>query len=477
MPRKPAIKSLNANSAQILNTIKENASPFYRSMVPDADIQDTASLRAIGNVLINNDGLMNEFLTALINRVGMVWVSSKLYSNPWAFMKKGMMELGEVIEEIFVSMAMPHHYNPQVAEEKVFEREIPDVDAVFHKLNYQFFYKQTIQNDSLRQAFLSWDGVTDLIARIVDAMYSAVAYDEFLITKYMISMALVNGNMATEVIPEINTDNMRPIVSVMKSASNLLTFNSTNYNQAGVLTYTDKNDQYIIINSRFDADMAVEVLATSFNMDKASLMGRVVLVDDFGTFDTQRMNLLIPYIDKFTPITTAQLNALKDVPAILLDRNWFMIFDQLLKFTEIYNNEGLYWNYTLHTWKVFSYSPYNNAVAFVTTQPTVTAVSVSPSAVTIEPGQEAIFTATVTGSEFVDKGVTWSVDNENAQIMTGGRVRLKSSATGTVTVTATSKEDNTKSGTATITVGSASGTNTNTVPTITTPTDNTDTQN
>ena len=32
-------------------------------------------------------------------------------------------------------------------------------------MNYQKYYKTTIQNDQLRQAFLSWQGITDLIAK------------------------------------------------------------------------------------------------------------------------------------------------------------------------------------------------------------------------------------------------------------------------------------------------------------------------
>ena len=38
-----------------------------------------------------------------------------------------------------------------------------DVRAAFHTMNYQKFYKATISNDQLRQAFLSWQGITDLI--------------------------------------------------------------------------------------------------------------------------------------------------------------------------------------------------------------------------------------------------------------------------------------------------------------------------
>ena len=60
----------------------------------------------------------------------------------------------ETIEEIFVNIAKPFQFDPEVAENTVFKREIPDVRSAFHIMNYQKYYKATIQNDQLRQAFL-----------------------------------------------------------------------------------------------------------------------------------------------------------------------------------------------------------------------------------------------------------------------------------------------------------------------------------
>mgnify|MGYP000075391992 FL=1 len=75
----------------------------------------------------------------------------------------------------------------------MFKREIPDVRAAFHILNYQKFYKATISNDQLRQAFLSWQGITDLIAKIVDSMYTGANYDEFLTMKYMLARNILQA--------------------------------------------------------------------------------------------------------------------------------------------------------------------------------------------------------------------------------------------------------------------------------------------
>lgn len=408
MPTIPNVKNLNATSVDIFNAIRNSATANYRNYVPEAR-PNLDSIRQIGTVIMDYPALQNEFLTALVNRIGRVMITSKMFSNPWTVFKQGMLEFGETIEEIFVNIAKPFQYDPAVAENKVFARETPDVRAAFHILNYQKFYKTTIQNEQLRQAFLSWDGITDLIAKIVDAMYTGASYDEFLTMKYMLARHILNGELYAVQIPTVQTSNMRSIVSTVKGISNKLTFLSSKYNLAGVATTSSKDEQYIISNSDFDSTMDVEVLAAAFNMDKADFVGHRVLIDSFGSLDTDRLNLLFAGDENYVPLTSAELAALDSVPAVLLDEKWFMIFDNLMNFTEQYNGEGLYWNYWYHVWKTFSISPFSNAIVFVVGAPTVDSISVSPSTATVSAGQTVLLSANVTTDNFASKSVNWSL--------------------------------------------------------------------
>lgn len=453
MATKPAVKTLTNSSVDILNVIRENASQNYRDYVPKAT-PDADSIRQIGAIIMDFPALQNEFLNALVNRIGRVLITSKMYDNPWAFFKKGMLEFGETVEEIFVNIAKPFQFDPAVAESTIFKREIPDVRAAFHIMNYQKFYKTTIQNDQLRQAFLSWQGITDLIAKIVDAMYTGANYDEFITMKYMLARHILDGHMYPTVIPEVTEPNMKKIVSTIKGVSNNYTFLSNKYNLAGVYTHTEKTDQYMLINANFDAIMDVEVLASAFNMDKTEFSGRRVLVDSFGSLDVERLKELFKDDTTFKAPTEAELQALDAIPAILVDRDWFMIFDNFYNFTEQYNGEGLYWNYWYHVWKTFSISPFANNALFIPGTPAVTSVTVSPATATVAAGQSAQFTATVVTSDFAPKSVVWSVDDDTkATVDQSGKVTIMADAeAGTVTVTATSTFDSTKKGTATITI-------------------------
>lgn len=453
MATKPTVKTLTNSSVDILNVIRENASQNYRDYVPKAT-PDADSVRQIGAIIMDFPALQNEFLNSLVNRIGRVLITSKMYDNPWAFFKKGMLEFGETVEEIFVNIAKPFQFDPAVSESTIFKREIPGVRTAFHIMNYQKFYKTTIQNDQLRQAFLSWQGITDLIAKIVDAMYAGANYDEFITMKYMLARHILDGHMYPTVIPEVTEPNMKKIVSTIKGVSNNYTFLSNKYNLAGVYTHTEKTDQYMLINANFDAIMDVEVLASAFNMDKTEFSGRRVLVDSFGSLDVERLKELFKDDTTFKAPTEEELQALDAIPAILVDRDWFMIFDNFYNFTEQYNGEGLYWNYWYHVWKTFSISPFANNALFIPGTPAVTSVTVSPATATVAAGQSAQFTATVATSDFAPKSVVWSVDDSaKATVDQSGKVTIMAGAeAGTVTVTATSTFDSTKKGTATITI-------------------------
>lgn len=449
MPTIPKAQTLNASSVDILNAIRNSASTNYRDFVPTAK-NTPESIRRIGEIIMQYTPLQNEFLNALVNRIARVIITSKMYSNPLSMFKKGLIDFGETIEEIFVNIANPHQYDVEESENKVFAREIPDVRAAFHTLNYKKFYKQTIQNKDLNQAFLSWDGITDLISKIVNAMYTAANYDEFVTTKYMLAQAILDGRLSAITV---DANDAKGAVTKIKGVSNALTFMSNNYNVAGVQTFTDKSDQYLLVNSQFDSEIDVEVLASAFNMSKAEFMGHRILIDGFGTLDVARLNALFKDDPNYKEPSQDTLTALNAIPAVLVDKNFFMIFDNMYEFTENYNGQGLYWNYFYHTWKTFSMSPFANALVFVPAVPSVTSVSVSPTAITCKKGQSVQLSVSVETENYAPKTVNWKSDTDGVTVDINGHVTVATSVTAkTAKITATSTYDNTKSGECTVTI-------------------------
>lgn len=452
MATRPKVKTLTNSAVDVLNVIRNNASVDFRNYVPIAT-PDADSIRTIGAIIMDYPSLQNEFLSALVNRIGLVIITSKMYSNPLSVLKKGVLEHGETIEEIFVNIAKPFTFNPEEAQDKQFKREIPDVRSAFHILNYKKFYKVTISDDQLRQAFLSWAGISDLIAKIVDSMYTAAEYDELEVTKYMIARQILDGRVYAVTIPNVTTPNMKSVVSTVKGVSNKFTFMNSNYNVAGVKTHTLKNEQYIIMNANFDATMDVEVLASAFNMDKAQFMGNRLMIDGFGTLDTARLAELFAGDSTYKEISQTELEALDKIPCILIDKDYAQIYDNMYKMTENYNGQGLYWNYFYHTWKTFSVSPFSQAVVFVPAVPSVTSVTVTPSTATVSVGQTVQLTAKVVTENFAPQTVTWTSDSEFASVTASGLVTILEGATGTIHITAKSTFNSEVTGQSVLTIG------------------------
>lgn len=453
MPVKPKIRTLTTSAADILNVIRNNASVDYRNYVPKADANDVESVRTIGAIIMDYPALQNEFLNALVNRIGRVMLTSKMYSNPIAFFKKGVLEYGESIEEIFVNIAKVQEFNPEIAGREVFKRVVPDVRAAFHIMNYQKFYKATVTQEQLKQAFLSWDGVTDLIARIVDSMYTGANYDEFLVMKYLLARHILDGRVYPVTVPTVNAENAKAIVTTVKGVSNKLTFMNSDYNPAAVRTFTEKTDQYMIVNSVFDATMDVNVLASAFNMDKAEFLGHRVLIDGFGDLDIARLGEIFAGDPTYHEPSQDELTALNAIPAVIVDKDWFMVFDMLTQFTEQYNGQGLYWNYFYHVWKTFSVSPFANSVLFVPGTPKVTSVTVSPTTASVPKGGSVSLSAVVGTEYFAPQTVVWTSSADDVKVSAAGVVTVDADAKSvSATITATSAFDSTKSSACTVTV-------------------------
>ena len=444
-------------SANILNAIRNDSTvpQMYRDSVPVTK-GTRASVRNTTSIIINNDDLFNTFLTSMINRVGAVYLKNKMLKQPWGIFKRDVMEYGNIVENVFVDIAKPHTYDPSVAENEIYKREIPDVKTQFFVVNFYKFYKQTIQTDTLKQALLSDKGLYDLTDKIVLALLNGERNDEFLAMKYMLAREILAGNIETVAIPTVSKTNAHDIVSVIKSTSNDLTFPNRKYNHAGVMNQTEKSEQFLICNSYFDSVMDVNVLASAFNMDKAEFAGRRMLVDGFGKFDTERLALLFADSDDYVPFTDEELAQLESIPAVLVDDDFFVLIDTNRKMGARFNEEGLYWNYWLHVWKTFGISEFSQAAIFIPGESAVSSVTITPATLELVPDTTYVLRANVETVGFANKDVTWtSSDTTIAEVTSAGVLTAKTA--GTVVITATSVADTTKSGTCTVTVGSVQG--------------------
>lgn len=461
MAKRIAQTTLNARTIDILNVIRANASYEYQKDVPKIDKEN--DIPKVGEIIYGTPAHANEFLNALMNRIALVRLQSAVFNNPFSHLKKGYIEFGESVEDIFVGIIKAVKFDPEKAAGREFKRTIPNVQSVFHLTNWRVQYPVTIEKQTLKRAFLSVDGVTDLITKIIEQVYTSAEYDEYLLFKYLLIKAISHGKMYAQGIDESDPKNN---AKAFRGKSNLLTLDMTGrFNEYGVQNNTPKENQAIFMDAQFNADYDVDVLASAFNMDKADFIGRLHLIDDWGSFDNARFDAIREETDGLEEVTADELTLMKGVKAVLVDENWFQVYDNLFEFDETKVGSGLYWNYWLHVWKTISYSPFANAVVFVDNK----ATTGIPNTLTVEiTGKEISEVATVFTLGVQDDNATLqstALNFEQTETLTTDGIAVQKYGALIIPSTASEKEvtlvadiDGTKyTATATITSASAVG--------------------
>lgn len=460
MATRYAKATLPSSGADIYNAILTDTPSLVNDGLPFAATSNypdgVANSREIGNLLYNNINLSNQFIPALLNGIAIKMVQSKYWEDPWVGLEKGKFDYNEYVEEVFIRLAKPRTFDQKRAEEEVWKRDIPNVMTAFHALNYQKWYKQTISNEELRMAFNSWNELTRFISEIIQNMFTSANYDVFQTKLYLIARAVTQGMIGVTNVGEItNKTTAEDAVAEARTLSMNLLELSPNYNYFHVENFTPLSDQVIILNNKAAGRIDVSVLAADFNMDKAEFLTMHRLsVSSFGNLNTARLAELYAGDPSYVEISAAEMAELDKIPFIIFDRSWFQIYDYFSGVTNIYNPDGLYWNYDYHLWKVFGVSPFANAQMFGSVAPSITSVNVSPSALTITAGQSAQVTANVVTAGFAPQTVVWSSDTEGVTVTASGLIKVASTVVaGTkATITATSTFDSAKTGTASVTV-------------------------
>lgn len=439
------------NSANIINAIKSTDTGLFT--FDDAEYT-LESISAIGNIIMSDSLMMNRFISALINRIAKVVYTSFMYENPLARLKRGKLETGEIVEELTFRLCDVHTYD-STDDIAYMKQEKPKMLSAIHKLNYQKYYKQTINRAELRQAFTTLDGIEELATAVIQMEYTSASYDEYLAMKYTIGRCALNGLFIKETIPTVAPENMKRVASKIKSLSNELTFVRSGYNPVGVETTTTKENQIVFVNTEFSADLDVEVLAFAFNMDKVQFAGQQIMIDKFLDSETDRMTMLLGDNADYKAFTTEEIALLNTIPAYIVDSRLFQIYDYLEETGSAENPEKLYFNYWLHTWKIISTSPFVNAIMLSSDVSAIESVTITPDTATVTKGQSLQFTTSVAGSGFYSKSVKYEIveDTDKSEIDEAGKLKVGIDETETtLNIKVSSVEDVLKTATAVVTI-------------------------
>jgi hypothetical protein len=335
----------NLPNEAILNAIRNDATSEYRNRIPKAT---QANLRDTLNSLTQYRPMWNQFVDALVNRIGSVVARNISWTNPLQEFKRGMLNYGDTIEEIQVGLLKAHIYDPDrdYMEKAIFGTEAPEVQANFHRVNRENFYKITINEPQLQRAFLENGGLSSFVSQLMAAPSTSDQWDEFLMTCKLFSEYESNGGFYRVQIPDIasiesSPDDARKALRSILAVNGNMRYVSRQYNAARMPTFANADEMVMFTTPEFQAAINVEALAAAFNIEKADIPNRVITI----------------------PKAMFEINGCE---AILTTKDFFVLADTRLENASQYNPVSLGMNYFLHHWEIISASRFAPAVMFST---------------------------------------------------------------------------------------------------------------
>lgn len=332
------------------NGILKNASTYYQSRV---GIANGMNIDELAGTILQDKALRNEFIDAIVNKVGLSLVRTKIIEDKLSLLDGESLPFGASIEEIVTNPAIARKYD--MNSDELLKNKMPDVKALYYGINRESVYEVTISYEMLRRGFRSDGTFTTMLSSIVSSLYSGDKLDNMILKKQLVKHAVTNKNIVirphTKNVEDMTVDDVTNLMEEIIVDSLNMVYPSSSYNMYSkvasetenstkknyVVTFTDLKDQYILIRNDIYTKMNVQVLATRMNMSKAELLGKIIPIDNFD-------------------------NA--KVMAIITDKAWWVINDLIYELDEFSNAANLTRKSFLHHHQICRYSMFANAIAY-----------------------------------------------------------------------------------------------------------------
>lgn len=338
------------SNVDMLNAIRSDARRDYQEMIPEAT---KANIQETIQGIMSDNITRNEFMNALVNRIGSTVVRDITWHNPLAVFKDGMMNFGDTIEEVHLDFIKPTIYeeNRDYLEKDVFGQARPPAYSAFHTINRKEKFKVTFNRDVLRRAFLSENGLSEMLSQTMSVAASSDEWSEFLTICSLFRTYDNKHGFFRVQIPDLNVfdankNNTDAALKALRVAADKMRYPTPAYNAAAVHSFARPENLVLIATPEFKANVDVTSLSAAFNRQDAEAPSHIITVPN-------------------------EALGLSDVSAILTTREFLLIKDVLLENRSIQNPEGLYDNYWLHHWSLISASPFTPAIAFGTKPNTI----------------------------------------------------------------------------------------------------------
>ena len=338
------------NNTTIMNAVWLEASDDFQQRIPNPS---QAGIAATTKALFEpfNRPLLNQFMSIFINKIAYGYVHNKVFDNPFSVFKRQPLEYGQTVQEAALKFIQAHSYRDDWGTraddiENLLKVHRPDGSVAYHTVNRNDTYPISINTMELRGAFNSEKGLNNLLSAVMQVPYNSDNYDEYRIFLELLAFYEEHHGFFKQQISAVtNEATAKAFLKQVRAYAGKLRFPSSLYNALSVKDIPvwinpDEADELVLITDPDTlASIDVDALAALFNVDKAELKYRTLIVDK------------IPIPGAVALLTTA---------------DFFVCADYAYETTSFWNAQTLTENYYLHHIGMYSVSPFVPAILFTT---------------------------------------------------------------------------------------------------------------
>ena len=297
--------------------------PTYRTGV-DGDDFEPATITELGE---------------MIGKIAESVIRENSTVNHLAVFDKGLVDNGDTIEQAVVLLAESQAYDSTGAH--TLDRETSAKFAVKYWNDWTAkAYKKSIDLPQLRKVLTKQVSASDISSKVVSSLSEGDRQEQYEDIRNMMAWGRQSADGGTGAMlvraetvayDTVNdTIDYKKVLVAMKDAISGMKFTNTSFNVGSVKRRTLPEDIFILMPYQLKNRIDVEELAGVFNLDKAEIKDRIIEVDTAN----ESGYYYIYIVDRWAVLDYTRL---------------YEMLNQL-------NAEGHFWNYYLHTERLYGLS-------------------------------------------------------------------------------------------------------------------------
>ena len=275
--------NLAVNNSTILEKAWIEGSNDFQQRIPNPSV---SGYQATYNALFDpmNGQMLNEFANLMVGLMG-TYVEGKLFENPLRELKKSATQWGNTERHVAVKYLKAHA--PKVDDETLLKLEKPEFREWFYSVNNNRRYEFSWNRYELQRVFSDADsfGYDDLLAMTLTQTTSSDNYDEMnsMIEAFAIADSNENYKLYRHNITAEPTtkETGQELLAKIKADAGRMRFPSTLYNQMDIPVFETSNTLILWVTPEVDANLDVYALAELFNVERAEVRFRKVIIPEF----------------------------------------------------------------------------------------------------------------------------------------------------------------------------------------------------